>query len=456
MAHSPEVFRSWLVRTTSGLTTTGPSAVGLDLTVERVLRTGGLRTRFQPIVDLSGRRVVGWEALTRGPRRTALEAPDRLFAAAREAGRTAELDWACRCQAFRAARSLRPPVRLFVNAEPQAFARACPPHLVGDWLTAHRRLRVVVELTERHLLEDPAGLLRARATLRELGWEMALDDVGATDAGVALLPLLRPDVVKLDRPVLAPGSCPVRRAVLMAVRRYAHTTGAPIVAEGIETAEQHRRAVEIGADWGQGYLFARPGPLPPSDKAQHRSAGPPVDARVTPGLDDGPDARVATDPFVLLHGPVSAVRRAGDAVAVGLRDVLRDAETAGVGALLVVVAGQTGALPVWLDEALDRLSGPCALVALLTGPAARSRSLLPRLTELGPTDQVGRDTAVVLLAPDRARAVYARPDGAGGWGVVRDDDPKRVADAARSLLARLAPAGPEHRSGRRPPVSGGA
>ena len=58
---------------------------------------------FQPIVELATRRVVGWEALARGPRGSELEPPDKLFAAARAAGRLDELDWLCQRQALRAA-----------------------------------------------------------------------------------------------------------------------------------------------------------------------------------------------------------------------------------------------------------------------------------------------------------------------------------------------------------------
>ena len=71
--------------------------------VDEILRTGGLRTHFQPIVDLSTGAVVGHEALTRGPAGTELERPDLLFDAARAEGRLADLDAACRRTAFEAA-----------------------------------------------------------------------------------------------------------------------------------------------------------------------------------------------------------------------------------------------------------------------------------------------------------------------------------------------------------------
>jgi hypothetical protein len=83
-----------------------------------------------------------------------------------------------------------------------------------------------VEVTERDLCDAPGDLLRVSATLHELGWEVALDDVGANDAGVALLPVLRPDVVKLDMGLLAPRLTSGPAAVLRAVEAYVAATGA--------------------------------------------------------------------------------------------------------------------------------------------------------------------------------------------------------------------------------------
>jgi len=270
-----------------------PTSAGvLDLVLAE-----GVRTVFQPIVDLRTTETIGFEALSRGPVQSALEQPEMLFAAARRSSRLAELDWECRCAAFRAAfeSGLRAPSRLFVNAEPLAMGTACPQHLVPDWVLAHRRLDVVVEVTERYLLDAPAELLRVRATLDELGWEVALDDVGANDAGVALLPVLRPSVVKLDRPLLTPTPSREQRIVLQAVRDYVERSGASVIAEGIETEAHWDRAIEIGAHWGQGWLFGRPAPLalPPRPQVERSGRHRPL-ARA--------DARVPTDPAQLLAG----------------------------------------------------------------------------------------------------------------------------------------------------------
>ena len=413
--------------------------------VDLALAEGGLRTLFQPIIDLATDEVVGWEALTRGPAAGPVQTPDALFAAARACRRLAELDWACRCAAFRSAAEarVRPPHRLFVNAEPQTLGTACPHHLLPDWVAAHRRLRVVVEVTERDLCDAPGDLLRVAATLHELGWEVALDDVGANDAGVALLPVLRPDVVKLDMRMLAPRPGRLERRVLAAVQAYVAATGAHVVAEGIETPADRRRAVALGAGWGQGWLLGRPGPLPPTDDrpAGARDGRPPrVQAR------EGHDPRVRVDPYALLD---TAQRRTGRAerrlsepeVVQAVDEACRGGLALSGGSLVLVALGRSDLAPSGLQALLRELQAVCALVALLTGEVDLRTTPVVRTTVLDEADPLRRDVAVVLLGPERSLALLARQGDDDVWTARRTVDPDEVGEAARALLTRAAALG---------------
>ena len=139
--------------------------------LDRILAAGAVRTVYQPIVELERRRVVAYEALSRGPEGSTLERPDALFAAARGAGRLAELDWACRLAALRGALDggLRPPLRLFVNVEPDTLGTAVPEHGAPLLARARAELDVVAELTERALTDRPAVTLPMIARLHALG-----------------------------------------------------------------------------------------------------------------------------------------------------------------------------------------------------------------------------------------------------------------------------------------------
>ncbi|BBH69944.1 hypothetical protein ACTI_66290 [Actinoplanes sp. OR16] len=218
---------------------------------------------FQPLLDIASGALVGYEALSRGPAGTPWESPAALFAAARVAGREAELDWICRAAAYRVAlaNGLDRRLTLFVNMEPTAWRVACPADLAPVVEQARRGLRVVTEMTERVIADDPAALLSAAANCRDAGWGVALDDVGADPMSLALMPFVHPDVVKLDMGLLHAPHDPHTARVVAAVSAYAEASGATVLAEGIETAEQLSTARTMGATIGQGWYFGRPAPL---------------------------------------------------------------------------------------------------------------------------------------------------------------------------------------------------
>ncbi|MEV4415449.1 EAL domain-containing protein [Catellatospora sp. NPDC049609] len=227
-------------------------------------RGQAIRPVFQPIVALRTGTTVAYEALARGPAGTALAMPEAMFGYAACVHRAQELDWACRAAACRHALSARLPRRvpLFVNAEPSSARIRPPPQLLPELEAAARRLSIVVELTERSLTGDTAAVLEAAEAVRRRGMLIALDDVGADPAGLEMMRLLHPEIIKIDRSVVHGCGTPAARAVVAAVRAQACRSGAVIVAEGIETACHLKVARWIGASLGQGWLLGRPGPLP--------------------------------------------------------------------------------------------------------------------------------------------------------------------------------------------------
>jgi EAL domain-containing protein (putative c-di-GMP-specific phosphodiesterase class I) len=237
-----------------------------SLSIDEVLAAGAVRSVFQPIVDLDTGRVVAYEALARGPEGP-LARPDALFAAARAEGRLAELDAACRVAAFAGAveHGLLAPLTLFVNVEPEVLDRAPLDDLLAIAQDAPGELRVVLEITERALAVRPADLLRTVERVRDLGWGLALDDVGADVMSLAFMPLLRPDVVKLDLRLVQDRPGPQIAEIMNAVNAYSERSGALILAEGIETEEHLLTARALGARLGQGWLLGRPAAGPAAD-----------------------------------------------------------------------------------------------------------------------------------------------------------------------------------------------
>lgn len=218
-----------------------------------ILRDGAIRSVLQPIVDLETGALFGFEALARGPEGSPLERPDQLFATARRENRLEELDAACQRAALASAQAhaVRAPLTLFVNAEPDAGGFTSLP-------STGPGVRGVVELTERTLTSRLAELLPAVQRARGEGWGIALDDVGADTRSLALMPLLRPDVIKLDLRLVQDQPTREIVAIAGAVGAQADRTGATVLAEGIETAEQAQYARALGATLGQGYFFGHP------------------------------------------------------------------------------------------------------------------------------------------------------------------------------------------------------
>lgn len=218
---------------------------------------------FQPVVDLASSHVIGFEALARGPRDSPFAMPTAMFAYAYRAGRASELDWICRTAAFRAAlnAALPPDFTLFVNAEPAALRAECPPDLLETIRTGIRELNIVIELTERYLADDPAAVLDAVASARAEGLGIAIDDVGAEPASLAMMPLVHPDIIKLDLSLIQ-GSPDIAVArTINGVLAEVERTGAIVLAEGVETPEHTDMALAMGATLGQGWRYGRPRPL---------------------------------------------------------------------------------------------------------------------------------------------------------------------------------------------------
>lgn len=234
-----------------------PSGNGL----ERLLAGGQLHSVFQPIIELDSGRVVGYEALARGPVGP-LERPDELFAAARAAGRLADLDKLCRraaiCGAIDA--GIRAPLTLFVNVESEVLEVTQLEELLVIVRSAPGGLRMMLEITERALAARPAELLATVQRLRAAGWRIALDDVGANDLSLAFIALVRPDVIKLDLTLVQHRPGPKAAEIMNAVNAYAERTGSVVLAEGIETEQHLGAALALGARLGQGWMFGRPGP----------------------------------------------------------------------------------------------------------------------------------------------------------------------------------------------------
>jgi EAL domain-containing protein (putative c-di-GMP-specific phosphodiesterase class I) len=216
---------------------------------------------FEPIMKLTSHEILGYEALARGVGNPALVAPNELFAAAAETDLLFELDCLCRRQALQQAKCLPQGAKLFLNLLPCAIY---DPAFEGDALRAtlqDHQLRpsdVVFEISERESIGNFAIFRELCDRYSELGFQFAMDDVGAGYGTLQAVTELAPDYIKVDIAfVRAIESDPTRREVLVALNGIARRIGAQIIAEGIETSEQFETLKNLAVPYGQGYYLGR-------------------------------------------------------------------------------------------------------------------------------------------------------------------------------------------------------
>jgi EAL domain-containing protein (putative c-di-GMP-specific phosphodiesterase class I) len=398
----------------------------------RILAERAVFPVFQPIVDLASRKIVGVEALARGPAGSSLEFPDALFATAGRGGLLTELDQMSCERALVAAReagAVTPPL-VFVNREPAALDRPMSPELAA---AIYRDLpfSIVVEFTERALATAPAALLRATDAVHGFGNAVALDDVGADPLSLAFLPLVEPAVVKLDMQLVRAPHEPGTLATAAAVSAFAERSAAVVLAEGIETEQDAANAAALGARWGQGWLFGRPGPM-------DAIAGRPVESPASFRRVDFPSAGHGVDSAFALSSRRGGVRLADrqmiDAM-VGL--VLDEVGAGGSHTVLVCVLGAGEDLPAWLPRlrSLNARTGYMAVLTPLPLPAmAGMQTAAPDRD-----DPMNRETAIVFLDVHRTMAFCLGPPDPGSdrASFTLTEDRDLVQNIARTILRRF-------------------
>ncbi|WP_436534499.1 EAL domain-containing protein [Actinoplanes sp. HUAS TT8] len=384
-------------------------AVAVDVDLATLIRERQVMPVLQPIVDLATGAVVGVEALARGPAGTALERPDQLFAAATRAGLLAPLDMLCAERGLEAALEmpLTPPL-VFINAEPAALNQPLSPRLMR-LLLGGLPFRVITEFTERALSAVPAALLGIAGQSHELGNGIALDDVGADPMSLAFLPFVDPDVIKLDMNLLRNPDAASTAEVCAVVAATARRTGAKIIAEGIETAEDVVTARALGADWGQGWHFGRP--------------ARPADLRFS-ALATSTGLR---SPRAGLHRPVGSpyeVAESGGAHVIDEASARRDLER-----VAAAVDGRQHAVALGSYCSPDELAKWQPQADQVSRQALYTAVLAPD----GPSTPFPGESCLIVMTPHHSVALCHRT----GVGVLRTEDPELVASIGRVVLQRL-------------------
>jgi len=269
--------RNRLCRFTPALETAAQERARLGNDLHDALTEQQFSLVYQPIVRLADGQIHKAEALLRWqhPSRGLL-GPAEFIPLAEASGLIIEIgDWVFEqvvLQALVWRARFNPGFQININKSPVQFRSSSPSGLANEDRSGHawsRRLQelglpgqaIAVEITEGLLLEADELVTQHLDSLRKAGMQVSLDDFGTGYSSLSYLQRLAIDQVKIDKSFVSHLQASAKElALCKAIITMAHALDIEVVAEGVETAEQHQLLQEAGCDFGQGYWYARPMP----------------------------------------------------------------------------------------------------------------------------------------------------------------------------------------------------
>lgn len=243
-------------------------ALGLQHELLSILEHKKLTPYFQPIVSLTQNKIIGYEALIRAPSDSSLHNPQNLFQIAEQHKLLSQLDYVCReISISHYARFNLDSKLLFINVSPHVLMQ--PQFKSGETLRYLKQCGlnphdVVIELTEHKPLDDYALMCEAVIHYRSMGFEIALDDLGAGySSSLRLWAELLPEYIKIDQHFIQElQNDSLKLNLVRSIQGIANALHCNVIAEGIETEEEFKMINTLGISHAQGYYFARPTAIP--------------------------------------------------------------------------------------------------------------------------------------------------------------------------------------------------
>jgi diguanylate cyclase (GGDEF)-like protein/PAS domain S-box-containing protein len=251
-----------------GMHTRAVGRLRLEADLRTALTERQFRIYYQPVVELSTRRVASVEALLRWEHPSqGLISPYRFIEAAEDTGILVSIGhWlllqACRqLRDWEADRFSGQPVNITVNVSARQFADARLANDIQDALqqTGVDPSRLQLEMTESVAAADPKLTVTVLSHLRHLGIGVILDDFGTGMTSLRGLRQFPVEALKIDRSLVR--EMQTDRAtsdIVELITTLAHKMNLRVIAEGIETSRQLERVLELGCEYGQGYYFSQP------------------------------------------------------------------------------------------------------------------------------------------------------------------------------------------------------
>jgi diguanylate cyclase (GGDEF)-like protein len=238
----------------------------IDRDLPEAIASSAITLAYQPLVSLASGAVVGVEALARWHHPELGQiSPLAFIGAAEETGAITALGHLVLTKAAAAAQTwaalANGDFTVAINLSPRQLADPRSAAAILGFLDENIAVArsVKFEITESVLIDDPDAMLRILRDLKARGVQLSLDDFGTGFSSLSYLHRFPFDVLKIDQSFVRDldRSADARRLVQTIVE-LGRDLGMTLIAEGIETTGQAKLLRDIGADVGQGYLFARP------------------------------------------------------------------------------------------------------------------------------------------------------------------------------------------------------
>lgn len=230
--------------------------------LRKILKHKSIRTVFQPIVDIKNAKILGFEALSRGPRGSLLEMPDQMFEAARTYDMVWDLELLCRSIAIERACSMKLDKNLFLNVDPMIIRDPKFREGMTSEIIKTNDLdpsNIIFEITEKTAVEDYKAFREALNHYIKQGYKIAVDDMGAGYSGMRLITETKPQFVKLDMELVRDiDKDSFKQAICKNLLDLSKITNMKLIAEGVENINELNTLFNLGVEYVQGYYLGRP------------------------------------------------------------------------------------------------------------------------------------------------------------------------------------------------------
>ena len=234
--------------------------------IKQIIDEKQLSPLFQPIIDLTVPNITGYEALIRGPEHTKLHSPNALFNEAKHNDLIVPLEYVCIEIACREFIKKNIQGKLFLNISPMSLVETHAEKHIVEIIRDEFKLdqeQVVIELSEQYPLEDYSLISDSIRFIRNSGYELAIDDLGAGYSSLRVWSEFRPEYVKIDRHFIAGiNNDPIKYDFVRSIQEISRSLGCKVIAEGIESEAELKSVRSLGITHAQGFFLGRPNKQP--------------------------------------------------------------------------------------------------------------------------------------------------------------------------------------------------